>query len=235
MWNTLLSRNSRGFCLFLISLLGAVSGLGAPPRYDHIVVVIEENHTPGQIIGDTVNCPYITQLAREGVSFSSMWALTHPSQPNYLHLFSGSAQGVTGDTLVMGYPFTTANLGAELLTAGFSFRGYSEGLRAVGDADWDPRPTTSPNVRYRRRHNSWANWQAETTPIPANQLPAIANNILSNFPSDFSQLPTVSFVIPDLDHDMHDGTPLQADDWLRSNLGAYASWAPSHNSLLVVT
>ena len=95
--------------------------------------------------------------------------------------------------------------------------------------------STSPNVRYRRRHNPWANWQAETTPIPANQLPAIANNIFSNFPTDFSQLPTVSFVIPDLDHDMHDGTPLQADDWLRSNLGAYASWAPSHNSLLVVT
>ena len=41
MWNTLLSRNSRGFCLFLISLLGAVPGFGAPLRYDHIVVVIE--------------------------------------------------------------------------------------------------------------------------------------------------------------------------------------------------
>jgi hypothetical protein len=230
-----LSRSLSSFYFLLLSALGAVPGLGAPPRYDHIVIVIEENHTPGQVIGDTVNCPYITQLAHDGVSFSSMWALTHPSQPNYLHLFSGSAQGVTGDSLVVGYPFTTANLGAELLTAGFTFRGYSEGLRAVGDADWDPRINTFPEARYRRRHNPWSNWQAKTTPIPANQLPAITNDIFSNFPSDLSELPTVSFVIPDLDHDMHDGTPLQADDWLRANLGAYANWAVSHNSLLVVT
>ena len=25
----------------------------APPRYDHVVILVEENCTPGQIIGDT--------------------------------------------------------------------------------------------------------------------------------------------------------------------------------------
>jgi hypothetical protein len=127
-----LSRSLTNFHLLLLSALGAVPSPGAPPRYDHIVIVIEENHTPGQIIGDTVNCPYITQLARDGVSFSSMWALTHPSQPNYLHLFSGSAQGVTGDNLVVGYPFTTANLGAELLAAGFTFAAIAKDCALSG-------------------------------------------------------------------------------------------------------
>ncbi len=203
----------------------------APPRYDHVVVVVEENRTPGQIIGDTVNCPYITQLAQGGVTFSSMWAITHPSQPNYLNLFSGSAQGVIDDNLVAGYPFTVANLGAELIAAGVTFRGYSEGLRAVGDAAWDPHSATDPGVKYRRKHNPWANWQGTGT----NQIPANSNNIFSNFPVDFTQLPTVSFVVPDQDHDMHDGSRKMGDDWLLANLSAYANWAPSHNSLFIIT
>jgi acid phosphatase len=58
----------------------------------------------------------------------------------------------------------------------------------------------------------------------------------SAFPSgDFSTLPSVSFVLPNLDHDMHDGTVAAADLWLHDNLDAYAQWARTHNSLLVVT
>ena len=204
----------------------------APPRYDHVVVVVEENHTPGQIIGDTVNCPYITQLAQGGVTFASMWAITHPSQPNYLHVYSGSAQGIIDDALITTYPFTSANLGAEIIAAGFTFRGYSEYLIAVGDAAYDPHTATDPpGTKYRRKHNPWANWQGTGT----NQIPPIANNIFANFPVDFTQLPTVSFVVPDQNHDMHDGTRKMADDWLVANISAYANWAPSHNSLLILT
>ncbi len=204
----------------------------APPRYDHVVVVVEENRTAGQIIGDTVNCPYINQLAQGGVTLSSMWGITHPSQPNYLHLFSGSAQGVIDDNLIVGYPFTAANLGAELIAAGFTFRGYSEFLNAVGDANYDPHTATDPpGTKYRRKHNPWANWQGAGT----NQIPPVTNNIFSNFPADFTQLPSVSIIVPDQNHDMHDGSRKMADDWLLANLSAYANWAPSHNSLLIIT
>jgi hypothetical protein len=34
---------------------------------------------------------------------------------------------------------------------------------------------------------------------------------------------------------MHDGTIAQADTWLKSNLSAYATWATTHDSLLIVT
>ena len=34
---------------------------------------------------------------------------------------------------------------------------------------------------------------------------------------------------------MHDGTAAQGDQWLRTNLGAYADWATTHDSLLIVT
>ncbi len=218
----------------------------APPRYDHVVVVVEENRTPGQIIGDTANAPYITSLANGGVQMNAMFAIEHPSQPNYLQLFSGSNQGVLDDNLPANfsttptstYPFLTPNLGAELITAGFTFAGYSEELESAGAADWadyDPHSATHPGITYRRKHNPWANWVAKVTPAVPNQLQPTINRAFTQFPTDFRQLPTVSFVVPNQLHDMHDGSRKQGDDWLRDNLGAYAFWAKTNNSLLIIT
>jgi acid phosphatase len=81
------------------------------PQYDHVVVVIEENHAYHELIG-SANAPYINQLAKGGVLFSNSHGIGHPSQPNYLALFSGSTQGVTGDECLEGKtPFKTPNLG----------------------------------------------------------------------------------------------------------------------------
>ena len=45
----------------------------------------------------------------------------------------------------------------------------------------------------------------------------------------------MSFVIPNLLDDMHDGTVAQGDTWLKNNQDGYAQWAKTHNSLLIVT
>ena len=207
---------------------------------------MEENRTPGQIIGDTVNAPYLTSLAARGVQLGSMFAIIHPSQPNYLELFSGANQGVVDDNLppnfsttpTASYPFRTANLAAELAAAGVSFAGFSEELESAGATDWadyDPHSATTPDIHYRRKHNPWANWVAKVLPLPANQLTSSVNRAFTQFPTNFAELPTVSFVVPNQLHDMHDGTRRQGDDWLRDNLAAYAVWAKTNNSLLIVT
>ena len=229
----------------LFAALGT-HALTAPPRYDHIVIVVEENRTPTEIIGDRVNAPYINTLADGGVKVGSMFAEVHPSQPNYIHLFSGDYQGITDDNLppnfsttpTATYPFRTPNMGAELIAAGFTFAGYSEEIESAGAADWadyDPHSATNPGIYYRRKHVPWANWVAKLNPIPANQLPAAINLSFTNFPSDYSTLPTVSFVIPNQLHDMHDGSRKQGDDWLRDHIDSYAQWSKTHNSLLIVT
>ena len=66
-------------------------------------------------------------------------------------------------------------------------------------------------------------------------LPARVNQPMTAFPDNLANLPTVSFVIPNLDHDMHNGTLAQADQWLQAHLGPYAHWSSAHNSLLVIT
>ena len=45
----------------------------------------------------------------------------------------------------------------------------------------------------------------------------------------------MSFVIPDLGHDMHDESVHDGDAWLKVHFGTYAEWAKTHNSLLIVT
>jgi acid phosphatase len=48
-------------------------------------------------------------------------------------------------------------------------------------------------------------------------------------------LPSVAFAIPDLCHDMHDCSIATGDRWLAAHLDAYATWAQTHHSLLIVT
>jgi acid phosphatase len=190
------------------------------PQYSHVVIVMEENHSYSDIIGDTADAPYINQLAGDGALMTSSYAVTHPSEPNYLALFAGSTFGLTSDKCPVSEG-SAANLGSELLAAGYSFKGYSESLPKTGS-------TTCTSGEYARKHAPWVNFS---------NVPAADSVPFSAFPgsADYSSLPTVSFVIPNLQDDMHDGTIAQADSWLETNLSAYATWAKSNNSLLIVT
>jgi hypothetical protein len=172
------------------------------PQLDHVVVVIFENHSFDQIV-DPNRAPFIYGLATGGALFVNAYAVSHPSQPNYFALFSGSTQGVRDNE---DHTFDAPTLAGALDAARKSFVGYVE--------------TGSP-----RNHNPWESFvNARTT-----------ERNLSEFPSDFTRLPTVSFVIPSLENDMHYGSVRDGDIWLKVHLGAYAAWAKTHNSLLIVT
>ena len=208
----------RHLTLLLLTLCLAPLTHAAPlPRPDHVVVVIEENHGYAQIMDESHHDSYIHELARQGMLLTNSYGVTHPSQPNYLALFSGATQGIVNDNCP--YTFSGDNLAGALLNKKFSFASYSESMPAIGD-------TRCKWGAYQRKHNPMTNWP---------QIPQQANLRLSDFPKDFSRLPTVSFVIPDQNNDMHDGSFAQADAWLRSNIKPYVEWAQKHNSLLILT
>jgi len=188
------------------------------PKFDHIVIVVEENHSYREIKGNA-SAPYINSLMKAGANFTNFYATQHPSQPNYLLLFSGSTQGVKNDKPI--HSFSSDNLASSLQSKNYTFAGYSEGLPKAG--------FTGPydlKTGYARKHNPWVNFT---------NVPKESNLPFTSFPSKFENLPTVSFVVPNLTHDIHDGTIRQGDEWLKANLSAYAKWAPTHNSLLIVT
>ena len=216
----------------------APAGAGAavpppPPAFphpDHVVVVLMENKSYGDVIGST-NAPYLNSLPARGALLTAYCGLHHPSQPNYVELFSGKEQGVCNDNCPPP-PITAPNLAASLLAAHKTFVGYAENLPA--------NLTTCSAGNYARKHCPWLDF----TGIPTASL----SRDFTAFPTTaaaFASLPNIAFVIPNLLDDMHSaatsgGNPVakevaQGDTWLRAHLDAYATWAVTHNSLLVIT
>ncbi len=214
----------RGALLTITVVIAVVPGpctrhvppTGSVPQLSHVVVVIMENHSYREVLGGS-SAPYIKSLAASGATMTQSFATGHPSQPNYLQLFSGSTQGVTNDSCP--HTFDGANLGAELLAAGRTFVGYSESMPSDGF-------TGCWSGRYARKHNPWVDFS---------NVPASSNLTFDRFPTTYSSLPTVSFVVPNLCNDMHDCSIATGDAWLRNHLDAYVQWAKTNDSALVLT
>jgi len=194
----------------------SASAAATVPRPDHVVLVMMENKKYSSINGSS-SAPYLNSLAAQGAKFSQSFGITHPSEPNYLAIISGSTQGVTDDSCP--HTFTGENLAHQLNTHGFSFKGYSESMPSDGYTG-----CTSGN--YARKHNGWVNFS---------NVPASSNVRFSTFPTDFTALPTFSYVVPNLCNDMHDCSIGTGDSWLQAHLNTYAQWARTHNSVLIVT
>jgi hypothetical protein len=180
------------------------------------MVVIFENEDATNVVGSS-EAPYLTSLAGSGASMTDAHGEIHPSEPNYLALFSGSTQGVVDDSCPLTFP--GPDLGSQLLAAGRTFVGYSEDLPEAGY-------TGCSAGDYARKHNPWVDFA---------DLPPSVNQPYSALPADLAQLPTVSFVVPNLCNDMHDCGVAAGDRWAGAHLPAYVDWAEQHNSLLVVT
>ena len=130
-------------------MLTAVVADAAVLTPDHVVIVIEENLPTRELAPELA---YLNSLLHQGANFTNSHGIDHPSQPNYLALFSGDPQGTGSDAkrnpdgsnpIVNGHtqvgtddpppntPLDTPNLGAALIRAGRSFAGYSEDLPSV--------------------------------------------------------------------------------------------------------
>ena len=207
------------------------------PVYDHVVIVVEENKNYDQIIGNA-KAPHINQVLKaEGASFTKMFGEEHNSQGDYYWMFSGSNQNVgfvdtvPNATNNPNYPFTASNLGQQLIAKSHSFKGYSESLPSIGFMG-----NTSPDSLYARKHVPWTSFKN----VPNGTTVDTSCNLrFADFPTDFTKLPTVSFVIPNLINDMHNGDPKNSipagDAWLKGHIDTYYQWAKTHNSLLIVT
>ena len=199
------------------------------PVYDHIVIVVEENKDYEQINSNPA-APYINgTLKAEGATLVRMYAEEHNSEGNYFWLFSGSNQNVGFNDQIPSEKKSASNLGTQLIGAGRSFKGYSEGLPAIGS-------DVARSGSYDRTCVPWVSFAN----IPNGTTVATSSNLrFDDFPTNFHDLPTVAFVIPNMINNMHDGvipSNIQTGDtWLRKHLDDYYQWAKQHNSLLVVT
>lgn len=196
------------------SAIGASGTTSPAATVDHVVVVIFENKAYDSVMG---HASVFGALAAAGTTYTNSHGIAHPSQPNYLALFSGSTQGVLSDSCP--HTFHTANLGSQLIGSGLTFTGYAEALPYSG---YDGCSAG----RYARKHAPWTDFAG---------LPTSTSQPYSAFPTDYSTLPSVSFVVPDLCDDMHDCSVSTGNAWLGAHMADYATWARGHHSLLLIT
>ncbi len=157
----------------VVVILGSSAVAAVLPQPDHTMIIMLENQTYSGIIGSS-NAPYINSLLPHAANFTNMHAITHPSQPNYIHFFSGESNGCIDNGPITPYadpptgipyqPLTTPNLGAQLLAAGKTFTAFAQGLPSVG---WDKYTIASAAGTYYRDENPQANWMTVTFSRPS--------------------------------------------------------------------
>lgn len=198
--------------VFLIAGCGGgtsnTSGTGGggtnPPSSSHVFLVVEENHSYSDVIGNSA-MPYLNGLASKYGLATQYYADTHPSIGNYFMLTTGQIE--SNDD---GFAGTVSddNVVRELVKANKSWRSYAESLPSPGYLGGDSYP-------YLRHHNPFTYF---SDVIGTSQ----AGNVVqfSQFPSDLAggNLPDFSFIIPNALNDAHDGTLAAADQWLKNNI-----------------
>jgi phosphatidylinositol-3-phosphatase len=173
---------------------------GGPPA--HIAVIVMENEEYGDIIGSH-QTPFLNALAHRYALAQGMYAITHPSLPNYLALTGGSTFGITSDC--SDCTVRASGLAEQLAAAGVSWKAYMEDL---------PHPcfTGAGSGLYAKKHDPFMYY----TPLYTD--PAQCSHVvpLSELADDEAHgaLPRFIWITPNLCHDMHNCPPATGDAFL---------------------
>ncbi|HEX3104750.1 MAG TPA: alkaline phosphatase family protein [Terriglobales bacterium] len=194
--------------LTVLAAFGVACGSGhrgiPPPASTRVVLVLEENHSFSDVIGNSA-MPYLNGLASRYALGTQYFADAHPSLPNYFMLTAGRAETNNND---FTGTVSDDNIVRELVKANKTWRSYAESLPSVGYTGGDAYP-------YFKHHDPFV-YLSDVLGT------AQANNVVpfSQFAADLSSnnLPDFSFIIPNVLDDAHDGTLAAADQWLSSNI-----------------
>ena len=208
-------------CLLSAVVLTGPAAAAPPgvPQLDHVILVVMENHSYDQVR----TLPYVSTLIQDYASFSQSYAVTHPSQPNYLALWAASTLGISNDNCPpAGSPYAVANLGYACEASGVSWKSYCENLPSVGST-----VCSTPDGLYYRKHHPSPDFSnlAHTRECPYSQLAA---DVAAG------TLPALAFVAPNMCDDMHDCSTSVGDTWLANNLPAMIS-AAGPRGLVILT
>lgn len=198
------------FWLFALITLLPVLANTQVPRSNHVVVVVEENHSYSSVIGNSA-MPYLNSLASQYGLATQYYANTHPSIGNYFEMTTG--QIITNNDSFSS-TVTVDNIVRHMLSAGKTWKSYAESLPYVGYTGGDVYP-------YARHHNPFT-YFSDVVNSSVQRLNLVP---FTQFATDLNNnaLPDFSFIVPNKLDDAHDGTLAQADYWLKTRVGPLLS------------
>jgi hypothetical protein len=218
----------------------ATSGV---PAYKHIFYIMMENHSYGEIIGNS-NAPNINALASQYGLATNYWGITHPSEPNYVASVSGSFYGIQDDNSWTTHSITQPYLGSQLEAAGLTWKTYQQSM---------PTDTTGKETDfvvngarlYATKHNPFLNFLAF---YPQSQVPAELAKMVpdTQLATDLASddAPNLAYIVPDQCHDMHGTKGCSTDAQIISEGDTYVNdavqlimssktWQEGNNAIVI--
>ncbi len=192
--------------------------VAAVPVFDHVYLIVMENEQASSIV-DSPRAPYLNQLIKQYGLATNYTSVAHPSEPNYIALWSGSTQGVKDDRV---HRIDAQHLGDQLEAAGKTWKVFAQNV-PVSDSSGNSICYTGATASggpdgtgtYARKHE------------PAISFVNVSNDkarCIANI-TDFSHFDPASadleLIIPNMCNDMHDCSVQTGDEWLKS-------WLPGH-------
>jgi hypothetical protein len=195
------------------------------PRYDHIFVIIAENHGYAQIIGNP-NAPNLNRLAQAYGSATQFYGEVHPSKANYIAMLGGDTFGIHDDDAYyckagstdrncedagqispyVDHTVTAHSLADQLTERHLTWKGYYESIPEPGSKvvfypdDQHPVPG-QPTELYAVKHNGFMQFRA------VQNDPALASKIVGYDQLDrdlaSGQMPNYAHIVPNQCNEMH--------------------------------
>jgi hypothetical protein len=164
-----------------------------PAPFQHVIWIVMENHSYGEIIGSS-DTPYLNSLAHKCGLAANFSAESHPSLPNYVAMTSGSTQGIKDDGDPSEHPLAVQSIFSQL---GGGWRALNESMPSACDLN--------DASSYAVRHNPAVYYTNIRGRCGRQDTPLTARpNLSARF----------TFITPNLCHDMHDCSASQGDSWL---------------------
>ncbi len=235
----------------LAALLALVATARAEPapRFDHVYVLVLENHGFDDAIYNGPS-PFLRELAEKQGLATRYFGVAHPSLPNYLALIGGDDFGIRDDRascfasdLAPGADCNRVegeSLADQLTKAGLSWAYYGESLPEAGSL-----VAASPSrnaALYAQKHNPFAYFPGVAQDEKGRQAIKPYERLAADLASGAA--PNFALIVPNQCHDghgleiCHDREKLIADydDFTRRTLEMVkASKAWTENSVFVVT
>jgi hypothetical protein len=183
------------------------------PKYDHVFLVISENHRFDQIIGNPV-APIINALANNYGLATQYTGVSDPSEPNYVAMLGGSDFGISSDDpyFFPGHTVSAENLMSQLEAAGKTWRAYFQDLPYAGYRGYcfpgKCNGMPDSDTEYVAKHNGIVNYANMQDPVHfGKQMP------LEQLSDDLASgaLPNLGYIVADECNDMHGAPPYCVD------------------------
>ena len=210
-------------CIAIFGLICVAATWSGTPQSKHVVLVVEENHSFDAVITKG-GMPYLKSLAERYTVLTNYYGNHHPSIGNYFTMTTGqtistndSYKGVVHDE----------NVVSQLIAANKTWKLYGDSLPEQGYVGDNQRPYVKKHFPAAYFANVREDEKQRMNLVPVEQFAADLQN---------NNLPDFSMVIPNLNHDAHDGSLKEADAWLEEHIAPLLKNAEfQKNGILIIT